>query len=210
MLTLIKREIQDHVLYLIGSVILAVILIVGLTTFAFQQGTRIDWDDLIAPVIPLAIIIMLGFCAMGVSQMYTDRNKRISAFVSTLPVTRTQILFARIATGILTILILLAPLGVTITILIRWFEPPIPIYNGIIFDVSLTMFLMIFACYCIGLLTGWNPSKVTPTLGALALTCILVLLVIIKGFGWEIAMILVAFIAASLIRTWQTFTSTSL
>jgi hypothetical protein len=210
MFTLIKREIQDHVLYLIGSVVLAAILIVALTTFAFQQGTRIDWDDLIVPIIPLAIIIMLGFCAMGVSQMYTDRNRRISGFVSTLPVTRTQILLARIAAGILTILILLVPLVVTTKILISWFEPPIPIYDSIIFDISLTTFLMIFACYCIGLLTGWNPSKVAPTFGALALTCTLMPLVMIKGFGWEITMILVLFIAASLIRTWQTFTSTSL
>ncbi|MBN2316481.1 MAG: ABC-2 transporter permease [Sedimentisphaerales bacterium] len=210
MFTLIKREIQDHILYLIGSTVLTAILIVALTTFAFQQDTRIDWDDLIAPVIPLAIITMLGFCAMGVSQMYTDRNRRISAFVSTLPVTRTQILFARIATGILTILILLIPLIITITILIRWFEPPIPMYAGIIFNISLTTFLMMFTCYCIGLLTGWNPSKVIPTFGALVLTCILMPLVMIKGFGWEIAMILAAFIAALLIRTWQTFTSTSL
>ena len=210
MFTLIKREIQDHLLYLIGSVVLAAILIIVLISFVFQEGTRTDWDDLIAPVIPIAIIIMLGFCAMGVSQMYTDRNRRVSAFVSTLPVTRTQILFARIATGILTILILLVPLVVTITILIRWFESPIPMYAGIVFDISSTTFLMIFASYCIGLLTGWNPSKVTPTFGALALTCILVPLVIIKGFGWEIAMLLVAFIAALLIRTWQTFTSTPL
>lgn len=210
MFTLIKREIQDHILYLIGSTVLTVILIVALTAFAFQQDTRIDWDDLIAPVIPIAIIIMLGFCAMGVSQMYTDRNRRISAFVSTLPVTRTHILFARIVTGIITILILLIPLIITITILIRWFEPPIPMYAGIIFNISLTTFLMMFTCYCIGLLTGWNPSKVIPTFGALALTCILMPLVLIKGFGWEIAMILAAFIAALMIRTWQTFTSTSL
>jgi ABC-type transport system involved in multi-copper enzyme maturation permease subunit len=210
MFTLIKREIQDHVIYLIGSVVLAVILIVVLTTFAFQQGPRIDWDDFIAPVIPFSIIITLGFCAMGVSQMYTDRNRRISAFVSTLPVTRTQILFARIATGILTLLILLIPLVVTIVILISWFAPPIPMYAGIIFGISSTTFLMVFACYCIGLQTGWTSDKLTPTLGALALTCTLLPLVIVKGFGWEINVILAVFIAASLIRTWQTFTSTSL
>ena len=88
MFALIKREIRDHVIYIIAAASLSAILIIALTTIASQQGTRIDWDDLIAPVIPFAIIIMLGFCAMGVSQMYTDRNKRISAFVSTLPVTR--------------------------------------------------------------------------------------------------------------------------
>jgi hypothetical protein len=210
MFTLIKREIQDHLLYLIGSVVLTAILIIVLISFAFQQGTRIDGDDLIAPVIPFTIIIMLGFCAMGVSQMYTDRNKRISAFISTLPVTRTQILFAKIATGILTILILFIPVLVTIVVLLSWFTPPIPMYVGIVFDISLTTFLMFFACYCIGLQTGWNQSKVTPTVGALGLTCILLPLYLIKGFSWEIVAILVVFIVASLIRTWKMFTSTSL
>lgn len=210
MFTLIKREIQDHLLYLIGSVVLAAILIIALISFVYQEGARIDWDDLIAPVIPIAIIIMLGFCAMGVSQMYTDRNRRISAFVSTLPVIRTQILFARMIAGILTILILFIPVLVTIVVLIRLFALPIPMYAGIVFDISLTTFLMIFACYCIGLQTGWNPSKVAPTVGALGLTCILLPLYLIKGFGWEIVAILVVFIVASLIRTWQTFTSTSL
>ena len=210
MFALIKREIQDHVLYFIAAAALSAILIVVLTTFAFQQGTRIDWDNLIAPAIPFAIIIMLGFCAMGVSQMYTDRNRRISAFVSILPVTRTQILLARVITGILTILILFVPLVVPIMILLGLFAPPIPMYAGIVFDISLTAFLTTFACYGLGLQTGWSQNKVTPTVGGLALTCILVPLVLIKGFGWEIVALLVVFIAASSIRIWQTFTSTSL
>ena len=210
MFTLIKREMQDHIIYFIAAAALSAILIIVLTTSAFQHGTRIDWDDLIAPATPFAIIIMLGFCAMGVSQMYTDRNRRISAFVSTLPVTRTQILLARIITGILTILIFFVPLVVTITVLIRWFEPPIPMYTGIVFDMSTTALLMTFAGYCLGLQTGWSSSKVTPTLSGLALTCIFVPLVFIKGFGWEIVALLIVFIAASLIRTGQAFTSTSL
>ncbi|OHB75190.1 MAG: hypothetical protein A2Z25_03800 [Planctomycetes bacterium RBG_16_55_9] len=210
MFALIKREIRDHVIYFIAAAALAAILIIALTSFAVRHGTRIDWDDLIAPVIPFAIIIMLGFCAMGVSQMYTDRNRRISAFVSTLPVTRTHILLARILTGILIILILFIPLLIAIVILMRMFTPPISMYDGIVFDVSATILLMAFACYCIGLLTGWSSNKLTPTLGALALTCILMPLIVVKGFGWEIIVILGLFIAASLIRTWQTFTSTPL
>jgi len=72
------------------------------------------------------------------------------------------------------------------------------------------VFLMAFACYCIGLQTGWNSSPVTPSLGALFLTCILVPLILIKGFGVHIVVILVLFIIASLIRTWHTFMTTSL
>lgn len=210
MFALIKREIHDHVLYFIAAAALSVILIIVLTSLAYHYDNRIMRELQTEPVIPFVVIIMLGFCAMGVSQMYTDRTRRISAFVSTLPVTRTQILLARIITGILTILILFVPLIVTIVFLLRMFGPPIPMYTGIVFDMSTLAFLMTFACYCIGLQTGWSSSKVTPTLGALVLTCILVPLILIKGFGWEIIAILVVLITALLIRTWQKFTSTSL
>jgi hypothetical protein len=69
---------------------------------------------------------------------------------------------------------------------------------------------MVFACYCLGLQTGWNSGKIIPTLGGIALTCIFVPLIIVKGFGLHIVVILVLFIVASLIRTWHTFMSTSL
>lgn len=211
MFALIKRELQDHVIYFIAAAALAAILIIALISFAYQYDTRSAWRFPAEPVIPFFVaIIMPGFCAMGVAQMYTDRTRRISAFVSTLPVTRTQILLARMITGILTILTVFVPLVVTIVILLRFFGPPIPMYAGIVFEMSTTALLMAFACYCMGLLTGWNPSKVIPTLGALALTCLLVPLVLIKGFGLEIIVIFLVFIAASLIRTWQAFTSQSL
>ena len=210
MFALIKREIQDHVIYFIAAAALSGILIIALTTTAYQQGPRIAKWLPNEPMIPFSVIVMLGICGMGVSQMYTDRNRRISAFISTLQVTRTQILLAKIITGMLTILTLFIPLIVTLVILLRLFAPPIPRFAGIVFDISTTTLLMAFACYCLGLLTGWNPSKVTPTFGALVLTCILIPLILIKGFGWEIVVILVVLIAASLIRTWQSFTSTSL
>jgi len=69
---------------------------------------------------------------------------------------------------------------------------------------------MAFACYCIGLQTGWNPGKLMPILGGLALSGFLILLIIIKGFGFEISVILIFFNIASLIRIRQTFISTPL
>jgi hypothetical protein len=69
---------------------------------------------------------------------------------------------------------------------------------------------MSFACYCLGLQTGWTSSRITPTLGGVALAFVLIPLLVIKGFGPHIAVFLVLFIAASLVRTWHRFTSTSL
>ena len=209
MFTLIKREIEDHIAYFIGAIILSGILIALLTSVVYydEPGERPVFVGLSIPAI---VVLIIGFASMGVSQMYTDRNRKVSTFLSGLPVTRGQILIARIITGILAILIVLLPLTITGTILWRLFAPPIPIFPGLIFDLSVTVFLMGFACYCLGLQTGWTSSRITPTLGGLVLTCIFVPLVIVKGFGPHIKVILVLFIVASLIRTWQKFMSTAL
>jgi len=209
MLTLIKREIEDHIAYFIGAAILTTILIVLLVAAMYHTEAG-DSPVFIGLSIPVVVVLIIGFSGMGVSQMYTDRNRKISAFLAGLPVTRSRILLARIITGILAILVLLLPLLITGTILWRLFAPPIPIYQGLIFDLSVTAFLMGFACYCLGLQTGWTSSRITPTLGALVLTCILVPLILVKGFGLHIKVILILFIVASLIRTWQKFRSTAL
>jgi len=160
--------------------------------------------------VPILIILVLGFSAMGVTQMYLDRNRRISAFLSALPVTRSRILTARIVTGLLAILIVLVPLAITAIVLGRLTGPPIPISSGYIDDILTTVFLMTFACYCLGLLTGWTANKIAPTFGALGLNLVLVSLVFVKGFGPDIKLLLVLVIVACLIRTWHKFMSTSL
>jgi len=94
--------------------------------------------------------------------------------------------------------------------LLRLFAPPVPVYSGFIAEIFAGIFLMAFACYCIGLQAGWSSSSLIPALGGLGLTCILVSLILIKGFGLHIIVILILFITASLIRIWHLFTSTSL
>jgi hypothetical protein len=216
MFTLIKREIEDHLAYFIGAAILSGILIV-LSILAISAQEPSDPIVFVGLWIPLIIVLMIGLPSMGVSQMYTDRTRRISAFLCGLPVTRGQILTVRIVTGILAILTFLVPVTITAMVLLRIFMPAGPIYSvyssvcsGFIFDIFIAAFLMGFACYCLGLQTGWTSSRITPTLGGLALAFVLVPLIIVKGFGLHIVVILVLFIAASLVRTWHRFTSTSL
>ena len=210
MFTLIKREIRDHIVYFIGAAIFSAIFI------AITLSTVRHSDSKVPPIVsigfgvPLVMLVIIGFCGMGASQMYTDKTRKVSAFLSTLSVSRSRILLARIITGILAILTLLLPLTISIMFLFRLFPPPIPMYQGMIFEIFTAVFLMAFACYCVGLQTGWNSSKIIPTLGGLILTCILVPLILIKGFDLHLVAILVLFIAASLIRTWHTFMSTPL
>lgn len=216
MFTLIKREIEDHIAYFIGAGILSGILIFFSILIVFFYNSHNSYD---LPVyvtgfwIPVIIVLIIGLPGMGVTQMYMDRTRRISAFLSALPVTRGQILSARIVTGILAILTFLVPLTFTSVILLHYFSPPVPIYagySGFIFDIFIVTFLMSFACYCIGLLTGWTSSKITPTLGSLVLSFVLVGLILVKGFGGHIVVILALFIIASLVRTRHRFMSTSL
>lgn len=209
MLALIRREIQDHIVYYIVALISSVVLVALLSAAAYNLG-EIESSIFAALSIPGLVILVIVFSAMGVTQMYLDRNRRISAFLSVLPVTRSRILTARIITGLLAILIVLVPVTVAAISLYRLLLPPLPIYGGVISDIATTAFLMLFACYCLGLLTGWTSSKITPTFGALGLNLILFTVIIVKGFGAEIRLLLVLVIAACLMRTWHKFTSTSL
>ena len=209
MFTLIKREIEDNIAYFIGAGILSGILIT-LSIVAISASEASEPVVFVGLGVPAIIMLIFGLCGMGVSQMYTDRNRRISAFLCGLPVTRGQILAAKIITGILAILTFLVPLTITAVVLLNLFAPPVPIYSGFIFDIFIVIFLMGFACYCLGLQTGWTSSKVTPTLGGMALAFVLVPLIVVKGFGLHIVVILLLFIIASLVRTWHRFMSTSL
>jgi len=209
MLTLIRREIRDHIVYFITAVIFSAILVALLTATRYN----LDWFGSAifeALSVPLLVILALGFSAMGVTQMYLDRNRKISAFLSVLPVTRNRILTARIIAGLLAILIVLVPLAIAATVLERMLAPPIPVSSGHTGEILTTVFLMIFACYCLGLLTGWTANKIAPTFGALGLNLVLVSLVLVKGFGPDIKFLLVLVIVACLIRTWHKFMSTSL
>ena len=209
MFTLIKREIRDHIVYFLGAAVLMAILIAIVIVLAYQIG-RGDSIVYIGLSLPVIVILMIGFSAMGVSQMYTDRARKISAFLSILPVSRNQILLARIVTGILAILTVFLPLIATCMALRYLFAPPIPVLSSIIYDIFIVVFLLGLACYFLGLMTGWTTSKIAPAMACLVLTFILSSLIIVKGFGLCIKGILILFIIVCLIRTWQKYTSTSL
>ena len=210
MFTLIKREIEDHIVYFLVAVIFAAMFVATEISVAYKIGSD---EPMIAAFLVLLFVVIwstLGYCAMGATQMYTDRTRKISALLSTLPVSRGQILLARIITGILAILTVQVPFVITTMFLLYIFVPPAPIYYGFIFEIFAGVFLTSFACYCIGLQTGFTSSKIAPTFGAIVLTCVLVPLIIIKGLGTHFVLLTLAFIAASLIRTWNKFMTTAL
>jgi hypothetical protein len=218
MFTLIKREILDHIVYFIGAAVLSAIFIVItisiISQYESSQSRGYNSGDTevfrVGIGVPIIAVVVIGICGLGVTQMYLDRNRKISAFLSTLAVSRGRILLAKIITGILVILTLLMPLAVTAVVLLHLYTPSVLNFSGMVFEIFVAVFLMAFACYCIGLQTGWTSGKVAPTLGGIVLACILIPFILVKGFGLQIVVILVLFIIASLIRTWHTFMTTSL
>ena len=216
MFTLIKREIEDHLAHFLAAVILSVIIVV-LSIWAIYNYYRAvrPWafPNALSTAVVVALVLALGLFAMGAGQMYMDRTRRVSAFLSVLPVSRRRILLARIITGVLAILTLFIPLGITSAIVWRLLTLPSPmyqVYHGLFWEIFIAAFLMCFACYGLGLQTGWTSSKAVPTLAALTLTFVLVSLIVVKGFGLDTIIILILFIIGSVTRTWQKSKATAL
>ncbi len=209
MLTLIKREIEDNYVFFIGTLLLAAVFI-AIFVWQLYYGKTDDGPFIGVPLWN-AFLGVLIFCGMGAAQMYGDRTKKISALLATLAVTRNQIFAARIIAGFLLVIIGFAPLAaVTITaVLTRAIEPGHSV-RLLYPEVSIPMFLLGLACYCIGLQAGWASNRIAPTLGSLVITIVLITAVLIKGFGWEIYAVLFFVIAACLLRAWRTFLSAAL
>ena len=206
MLTLIKREIEDHLVYFIAAIIASITGVFTLIYFAYNyqhEETRV----MISPLMtPFAILLITGLYLMGGSQMYQDKNKKISAFLSTLAVSRNQIFLARLITGLLAILIILVPGAVTGQILLNTYASTLtyPIYPYYTIEIFSSLFLTALAIYCIGLQSGFHSSKMYHAIG-MVLSYVLLPIILIKGFGLQLSVILLLFIVASLVYTWKKF-----
>ena len=74
MLALIKREIQDLIVYFIAALLCSAGMIAFLNTAAFHFERRV-WYIFTGLTIPMIVILVIGSSAMGVTQMYMDRNR---------------------------------------------------------------------------------------------------------------------------------------
>jgi ABC-type transport system involved in multi-copper enzyme maturation permease subunit len=209
MFTLIIREIEDNRVFFIAAAILVAIF-GALFGWQLYYG-EVDDGPFIAMPLFNAMLGMLMFCAMGAAQMYRDKTKRVSALLATLAVTRGHIFIARVIAGFLLVLIVFIPIaGASIAAVLTRSVEPSHFIRSLYPEISIPVFLLGFACYCIGLQAGWTSSRVIPTLGPIALGLILIPVILIKGFGWDIYAILVLLIAACLIRAWHRFSTAAL
>ena len=206
MLTLIQRELQDHLVYIVlAGLITAVMIVVAILTAYWGMAPAGLGLGGAATALLLAL-----FCLLGAAQMHTDRANRISVLLATLAVTRTRILAARVLTAAVLIVAMSAPLLVTAVAILYSIDVPLTFYRGIIAEVSMTLVVTCLASYCIGLLMAWNANGIVPALSVLFGVLLVMSFIIVKGFGLAAIGLLLLFIVASLLHVWHRFTSVSL
>lgn len=206
MWALIRREIEDLWVYYLGMMIFAGVLILLLVTQAiYGKGPDSETSNIQLCLSFGAAASCLVFAAMGVSQMYADRMKKISAFLATQAVCRHHLYLAKLAAGILLVVIFYAAVGGTLWVMNHAYGPPV--FSGrrlwIYYPVTVTAAGL--ACYVLGLSMGWTSGKIFPTLGTLALAFLLLSLLLIKGMNVSLYFLLILFIVSSLIRTWLVY-----
>jgi ABC-type transport system involved in multi-copper enzyme maturation permease subunit len=205
MLTLIRREVVDHAVHLfLAAALSAVVIVLLIYQDILGQETQIS-----AIAIPV-LVALYAFCFMGAMQMSSDRGWRISSFISTLPVTRGQILLARLLVGLLAILLVLVPVGVMGVVILQNVVPPFQFYSHVVAHVWVTAFLAALASYGLGLNVGWRGRKGEVILGVLVLPSFVVALLAFKGYDMGAIVVLALLALASLASTAVKFCSTPL
>ncbi len=214
MLTLIKREINDNLIFYLAAIIAAmasIFIMVSLSVPLIKHEPPIGVPKFMHRTLwSLLPFLAVAAAALGSTQMYIDKGKRISTFLSTLATSRTRILAARIIAGLAFILLVLLPIAAVDMILLNIFPRLMPVDMSFLVNVFIVTFLSALLGYSVGLQSGWNSNKLFPTLGSIAITPLLLTVIIIKGFGVETMVILLLLTVAMLIRTWQKFLSTAL
>ena len=213
MYALIKREVVDNIalfaLAILPPAMISVLVIKEVVTRSMIDapiGIPCFMYEIFWPYLLCGAFVAV---ACGAAQMHGDKNEKISTFLSTLATTRRQIMAARMIVGVFVILILSVPVFTDIALL-RTYSRLVPVETSVLIKPLVTIFSVFVCCYAIGLQSGWRTSKIMSLLSSLVLAAVMVLVVVIKGFGFESVLILLLFSIASLIRTWQQFGSARL
>jgi len=207
MFALIKREIEDSIVFYLMFVLFgfgASALILALTFY----GDSEDPGNTIAFVIIgqlFGAIGLLGVSTLGSSQMYIDRTRKVSAFLSGLAATRWRLFAAKITAGVIGILIMVGPIAIASAIAVEKFTVPVPVRWMVFRDIALVVFLVYLSGYSMGLVVGWTITKFNPGWLAIILIILFLPFVIVKGCGPEAAGWLALFNCAVLTLSWKRF-----
>jgi len=196
--TLIKRQIVDNAAFFPVAIIFSAALIIAIISITFSEEFVLLSLYTIILIITTPILFGIGSYILGLSQTYTDKTSGVTAVLSVLPVTHVRILLARLITGTLIILTLLGPLAITGAILWELLGPPDWLYHDWLTDTFIGLSLA-----SLGLTAARRAETFASALRALPLVPVLMLLIVIKGFGWPLLAVLLPLLAVLLLRCFK-------
>jgi len=205
--TLIKRQIIDNAIYFVFALAVSFVVAIATITVALTEHQNYLSPYATALLLAVPIFFCVGSYTLGLVQTYADRASGVAAILSVLPIARVWILLARLIVGALVILTALGPLAIVGVVLWKFMGPPAWLFHGWIADVFLGAVLTAFACYCLGLHAGGQSETFVTGLRALPLTIILLFLIIIKGFGSPLLVVLVPFAILAFVPCWKPMSS---
>ncbi len=217
MWTLIKRELSETWVFMIGLSILTILASITIVLNVWYQYTvderpplGIHHDLSVAWFSLILLFFSLGFTCLGNYQMNRDRKNKISTFLITLPVSRLTVYLARVGCGLVCLAAVTLALTVVTAVTFLKFPRLIPLDTGYLWRMVGLLICLCGACYSFGLLTGWSGNKYFSSLGALGLTVLTISVVLFKGISCETFILLSVISMTALIRTWYKYTESSL
>ncbi len=212
MLTLIKREIEEAIVFFAINVA-AVITIVSVLTYHVATGQVnnpfFGVPSIVYETLPLFLLMPFISAIFGVVQMSAGKEKNTTSFLATLATTRKKILTARIIAGLLWILLVLLPVAIAYILLLRLFPRAALPDAGFFIKAFTTVCLCNIACYALGLQMASGSNKQLTLLPAIAIVPVLLSIIVIKGFGAAVILTYLLFAIFAMVRTWQKFMSAS-
>jgi len=196
---LTKRQMTDDGPLLIGAFAGAMVflLVLGLLAFIYPQGLLLH---VVAILLVLPFLLGMGFFTLGSVQVRGDEHRGIPPMLSVLCVTSSQVILARIIAGTTFVIVIaggldLAITGAVISGFVQWPESLVP---GGFIDLFAAHLLMGAGCYLLGLSVGQCHAVLGRLLGLLVFVPLLVSLIVSKGLGQSLAIVLVPLLGALL------------
>lgn len=202
MLALIIREIEDSPVYLLVTSVMAGAMIIFLLSYD-KYSDHWRGDDVARATLIFSLASFLIFTAFGFSQMYSDKAKGISTFLVTHAVGRGHVFTARLIVGLLVHLLYYGAVTIAVLLLVRRAGGHALLQEYTV-NSAIDVFLLSFACYCMGLSIGFTSNKVK-RLVALVLTILLLSMIVVKGLGIEGTVLTSVVILASLVKSWSNY-----
>ena len=209
MFTLIKREIESLAILMLLALIVVVFFLVIIANQVVRDYPRniplgVPMIMINLFVVPVMIMPILSAVA-GLVQSSLDSSQKKSAFLTTLALTRNQIVTARLAGGGVFIMVQLVPLVVGYAVLLALYPPVVPIDVSMFAGVFITSLIFNTAAYFIGLLTGTAGRAIYRLVFCGLILIFIFFIIIAKGFGPDAWLLLLIVTIAAAYKYWSSF-----